>query len=779
MVIEVIERIDDFYALEDNWRFIYEMDCHAQFFSSWVWLFSILKRYTERQDPWFILAAKTSSSATKYIAFFPILVTLEEKLSVCNEFHQILSVVGRGESDSRLFISLPEYAKSAAIEFTKYLQKYCNWSVLKVENALRSDQRIHLFLSKFRNESFDLHEHRFVNDLDHIDYSIVPYISLPASWDEYLQNFISSNMRQKIRRFFRKINGSNEFRITHATQRNLELHLDVLLGLWQASWVDRKGEDFCKKVVARNKFILRHCFDYNCLYLPVLWQGNKPLGAIANIIDAPKRAMLFLVAGRDETIKQPPPGLILHAHAIQYAIQNEFKIYDFLMGNEAYKYSFGAQERHMTIFVIRRKHQSSQNLLLDSRSIPKALQLTVFHHQSNHLDAAARGYRQILAVEPKHPTALYGLSVVMQRQGDCQVAEDLLRELIQVEPTDAKAWFSLGNLHQIQGQLSDAEQAYRQALTLQPEVSAVSLAIYHNLGYTLQQQGRLEEAIACYQKARELHPASTEADVMWANALYAQGTLSPEKLCSYAHMNYTLGDRRAQAGDLKAAVEYYRQAVAMKPDFAQAYCHLAMTLQKIGQFEESIACYEKALAYQTDYPEAEVGWFNALYAQGIHEPSKANHFAIMNYELGRNSQKSDSFPKAIEYYRQALTINPHLPEACFNLGEVLRSQGELNEALTWFKKAQILRPGYIEAEVGSANTLHAQERLGREQKTRYAELNYDLGCQCHQSGDLQAAINYYQQAILMNPDLTEVRECLRRTLEQQGNVSIKISQAKQ
>ncbi len=101
--------------------------------------------------------------------------------------------------------------------------------------------------------------------------------------------------------------------------------------------------------------MLRHAFRAGALFLPVLWQGERPVGALAILVDERKKSFLFWIAGRDETFDGLPAGLALHAHSIRHAIRNGFVTYDFLRGNEPYKYSFGAEEFRVTSFVLTTK----------------------------------------------------------------------------------------------------------------------------------------------------------------------------------------------------------------------------------------------------------------------------------------------------------------------------------------------------------------------------------------------------------------------------------------
>ncbi len=228
------------------------------------------------------------------------------------------------------------------------------------------------------------------------------------------------------------------------------------------------------------------------------------------------------------------------------------------------------------------------------------LQLAIKYHRANRLNQAQQSYLQVLKEQPKNPEALYGLGMLVQQIGQPQLAEKLLSDAVSVQPELLKAWFSLGNLRQAQGQFPEAESAYQQAIALQPGVAP----LYNNLGYTLQEQGKLDEAIASYQKALELEPNCSEADVNWGNALHAQGKLSPDKQLHYGQLNHKLGLVREQAGDLQNAIAYYRQAINLQPDFAEAHYHLGVALQAEGELEAGIDCLQTALQINPKYGEA-------------------------------------------------------------------------------------------------------------------------------------------------------------------------------
>ena len=566
MQIDRIDNLKAFKQIRTNWDEVYAADSQAHFFLSWVWLSGWLPIVHES---WFILAAKADDDS--YVAFFPLKTLIKYE---SGRFETTISMVGNSMADYTGLICQPDYEESAISAFSAYIKKL-SWHSFDLKSILATDTRMPLFLQNFDDsDRFKLSQLRVqsVNREDPDNY-VAPHVSLPDSWDSYLQSHLSSNTRQKIRRYLRKVENNSKFRITQLNADNLNLQIEILLGFWGARWGKQMGNNY-DVVINYYRLILHHCFQNNCLYLPVLWQNDRPLGAIANFIDIQQKSMLFVIAGRDMSVKNPPSGLILHASAIRYAIANGYKIYDFLIGDEEYKYSFGVNERHIKHIAIENTnyHQKSQ----DSEEILSlALRHAVKHHRANRLNKAELEYHRILEMDSNYSEALYGLAVLKRQKQEYQTARELLEQLLQVQSNSFKAWFSLGNLYQTQGQLPDAIQAYNRVLKLQPD----AIAAHNNLGYALQQQGKWSEAIACYQKALDLQPDCLEAEVNRANALYALGELAPDKQEHYALLNNDLGFQCRQIGDFKTAIAYYQQSLDLNPNLTEARENLSL-LQK-------------------------------------------------------------------------------------------------------------------------------------------------------------------------------------------------------
>ncbi|HEY9642705.1 MAG TPA: tetratricopeptide repeat protein, partial [Coleofasciculaceae cyanobacterium] len=265
---------------------------------------------------------------------------------------------------------------------------------------------------------------------------------------------------------------------------------------------------------------------------------------------------------------------------------------------------------------------------------------------------------------------------------------------------------------------------------------------------------------------------------VWANAMHAQGKLSAAESIHYAAINHDLGNRRKQAGDFKAAIEYYQQAIAMRPDWVTAHYDLGVAFHNTGNWEEAIACYQTTLALQPDHRAAEANAASAHHALGKLAPDRQPHYAAICTELGTQNKQQDDVDTAIQFYRQAIALQPDLAAAHYNLGIALQDTGKWEEAIACYQTVLELQPHHRDSDIRLAAVLHGLGRLPAEKQAHYASLNYELGNQCKQAGDLKSAIEHYQQAIAMSPALADARTHLRLALQEQNDVQIKVSCAK-
>ena len=92
----------------------------------------------------------------------------------------------------------------------------------------------------------------------------------------------------------------------------------------------------------------------------------------------------------------------------------------------------------------------------------------------------------------------------------------------------------------------------------------------------------------------------------------------------------------------------------------------------IGKFDDAVENYKKAIALKPDFAEA------------------YNNLGATLYDL-------DKLEEALKYINQAILLKPKYPEAYFGLANTLKDLRRLEEAFINYEKAIILKPDYAEA----------------------------------------------------------------------------------
>lgn len=136
--------------------------------------------------------------------------------------------------------------------------------------------------------------------------------------------------------------------------------------------------------------------------------------------------------------------------------------------------------------------------------------------------------------------------------------------------------------------------------------------------------------------------------------------------------------------DYELAISYCDAAIAIKPDYPEAFWSKRNALNRLGRYEEAIASYDAALAINPDYHAA------------------LNNKGIALGHLGR-------YEEAIASHDASLAIKPDYPLALNNKGIALGNLGRYEEAIICYDAALEIRPDY---QLAIDNRKEALEKLG-------------------------------------------------------------------
>jgi Flp pilus assembly protein TadD len=109
-----------------------------------------------------------------------------------------------------------------------------------------------------------------------------------------------------------------------------------------------------------------------------------------------------------------------------------------------------------------------------------------------HLDRAETFYREILATQPKHVSAMHRLAIVCDSQRRFDESKPLFLKAIDLAPQDVSLWGDYGYSLYRQQKWDEAESKCRRA----PELNPRDKRIHNHLGLVLAQKGQADAAVA-------------------------------------------------------------------------------------------------------------------------------------------------------------------------------------------------------------------------------------------------------------------------------------------
>jgi len=158
--------------------------------------------------------------------------------------------------------------------------------------------------------------------------------------------------------------------------------------------------------------------------------------------------------------------------------------------------------------------------------------------------------------------------------------------------------------------------------------------------------------------------------------------------------------------EFKDAVNDFNQAVLIKPDYAEAYYNLGVTLREMGDSQNAIKAYQEALKHNNHYPKAHNNLGQVFLVTGNLD-SAIDHlewavalhpeFADAFNNLGSAYLGINKVHDAIKSYKKAVALNSNFSFAFNNLGIAYQRIGEFKSATENFEKAIALNPDYVRA----------------------------------------------------------------------------------
>ncbi|MBE2219970.1 MAG: GNAT family N-acetyltransferase [Anaerolineae bacterium] len=170
---------------------------------------------------------------------------------------------------------------------------------------------------------------------------VCPIIPLPDSFDAYLDQ-IDSKQRREINRKLRRANGADAKLVIISPEDDLDQAVNDFLNLLQKSTFEKRDwlTDGRRAVFFDTAHAAMKAGTLQLMFMEV--DGTK--AATLFNFDYNGRIWVYNSGLDPEAFGALSLGVVLTAKAIEWAVENGRATFDFLRGNETYKYRFGAQD---------------------------------------------------------------------------------------------------------------------------------------------------------------------------------------------------------------------------------------------------------------------------------------------------------------------------------------------------------------------------------------------------------------------------------------------------
>jgi len=270
----------------------------------------------------------------------------------------------------------------------------------------------------------------------------------------------------------------------------------------------------------------------------------------------------------------------------------------------------------------------------------------------------------------------------------------------------------------------DAQRAYEELRRLAPGTAEV----HARLGLIYFQERNFEQSVASLRQALKLKPDLPKVDTLLAMSLSELGryTEALPGLEKGFHQSTDLAIRRMCGLQLERAytglerdskaVEVALQLNRLYPDDPEVLYHTGkvygnfayLTMHKLAQVApESVWRHEAAAeAFESQGAnESAIPEYRLVLALDPHRPS-------IHYRLGRtllarsvNTKSPEDTAESAKEFEQELQQEPGNANAAYELAEIHRNAGEVEEARKFFEMALKYYPNFEEAHLGLASVL--------------------------------------------------------------------------
>jgi tetratricopeptide (TPR) repeat protein len=383
------------------------------------------------------------------------------------------------------------------------------------------------------------------------------------------------------------------------------------------------------------------------------------------------------------------------------------------------------------------------------REVPESFEVQellglVYAAQSQN-DKANQHLEKAVRLQPDSSPARTNFANNLLRLGKLDLAEQQFKKAVALAPQDFDSNHNLGEFYARSNKIPDALPLLEHAQQIDPSSYDngydLSLA-YLFLGRTADAR-KLILDLAARKDTAELHNLLAQVDEKDGNFLGAAKEFQAAAQKEPSESNvFDWGCELLLHRTLEPAIEVFRQGAERFPDSTRMAIGLGMAYYSLGKYDEAV----KSLLHATDLDPQDPRGYLFLSRAFDSSPTQAdavierfrryselqpkNGLAVYYYAVslwkGKRSQDPNLDLGQIEsLLKNAIALQPSLPEAHLQLANLYSDQHKYTEAIPEYFRARELNPDLVDVHyrLGQAYVHTGQKDLAQEEFKLYQQLD--------------------------------------------------------
>lgn len=331
MNVRIVTTDKEFMQLEETWKEIYIQSETDNIFMSWEWC-SLWWRHYGQNHKLLVLVVRDEKGIS---GIAPMMIC---KGNVLTLWKPIIRFIGGDFADYMDFLILRNHDEVIAA-IINFLIKIGDWGMIEFKRISESSQNLMSIKECLNKLSYP--------SSDRVS-CVSPIVKIEVAWDDYYKS-LNKGLKQDIRTSYNKFKLLGEVSYENYSEDSMKMLLDVFFEMHKKRQAYKLGQSPFESQTTRDFF-----YDLAGTFTKLGWADISALkinGRVISTVFALKNKGVFYywLPAFDPEFSKYSPGKV-HIHALlKRAFDQQYEDFDFMRGDEAYKYkwsnnTFGSYE---------------------------------------------------------------------------------------------------------------------------------------------------------------------------------------------------------------------------------------------------------------------------------------------------------------------------------------------------------------------------------------------------------------------------------------------------